>query len=91
MNTKEIKEIIIQALQEINFVWPRWLPTKMASRYSGLSEKTLRNLYKTGDIYATSIGGGKLLFDKESIDQFMLREKAVINAHVDKLKKSLLL
>lgn len=79
-----------EAIQEAGTGWPRWMPSKMASRYSGLSEKTPRRLARDGEIYATSVNGGKLLFDKESIDSFMLREKAVLQRHLDRIKKSVL-
>jgi predicted site-specific integrase-resolvase len=65
---------MIENKTENILVWPRWLPTKLAKIYSGLSDKTLRQLYKNGDIYAKNIGGGKYYFDKESIDKFMLKE-----------------
>ena len=61
--------------EPINLDWPRWLSTELASRYSSLSGKTLRRLYKEDKIYAKSLGGGKFLFDRESIDEYMLREK----------------
>ena len=85
-----IKTAIKEAIQEAGIGWPRWMPSKMASRYSGLSEKTLRRLAKEGEIYATSVNGGKLLFDKESIDAFMLREKAELHIHLDHIKEHIL-
>ena len=90
---KDLNQITIalkQALQEVGLGWPRWMPSKMASRYSGLSEKTLRRLARVGEIYATKPCGGKLLFDKESIDAFMLREKVELHVHLDQVKRSIL-
>ena len=86
MEKQFIKDAIKEALQEAGMGWPRWLPTGMASRYSGLSAKTLRRLAREGEIYATNPGGGKLLFDRESIDTFMLKERAEIQIHLDRLK-----
>ncbi len=85
-----IKTAIKEAIQEAGIGWPRWMPSKMASRYSGLSEKTLRRLAKEGEIYATSVNGGKLLFDRESIDAFMLKEKAELQIHLDHIKEHIL-
>lgn len=74
------QEEILKAIQQAcaTAAWPRWLPSKKAAQYSGLSEKTLRKLAKQGEIYAACPGGGKLLFDKEDIDAYMLRQKAQI-------------
>ncbi len=85
-----IKTAIKEAIQEAGIGWPRWMPSKMASHYSGLSEKTLRRLAREGEIYATSVNGGKLLFDRESIDAFMLREKAKLHIHLDHIKGHIL-
>ena len=84
---KILKRVLQEELSRIQ-VWPRWLPTKAAARYSGLSEWKLRELYKQGEIYAKNIGGGKLIFDRESIDDYMLRDKALLKAHLDQLKRS---
>ena len=83
-------DLIARKLEEIevllkgHFSWPRWLPTKEATRYSGLSAKTLVRLYRNGDIYAANLGGGKYLFDRISIDEFFLKEKIQIKISVDK-------
>ena len=85
---KILKRVLQEELSRIQ-VWPRWLPTREASRYSGLSAKTLRKLAQEGEIYAVeSPGGGKLLFDRKSIDEYFLREKALLKAHLDRLKRS---
>lgn len=84
---KAIKEAMAEVIMESKD-WPRWLPINLASHYSGLSAKTLRNLAKEGDIYATSINGGKLLFDKNSIDEFMLRDKKMIQVYLDRIGES---
>ena len=92
MQEKRILELLRQALREelsrITGGWPRWLPTKEAVRYSVLSAWKLRELARSGEIYAKNIGGGKLIFDRESIDDYMLREKALLKAHLDRLKRS---
>lgn len=77
MDKQVLKEIIKEALLELGVVsmQPRWLSTKEAVFYSGLSRNTLYKLYQEGEIYATSIRGGKLLWDRESIDEYLLREK----------------
>ena len=91
LTPETIKRIVLEAVREAlesrPSAWPRWLPIKEAARYSGLSEKTLRRLAKDGEIYATqSPGGGKLLFDRESIDEYLLREKARLKAHLDLIR-----
>ncbi|RLI86747.1 MAG: hypothetical protein DRP01_03525 [Archaeoglobales archaeon] len=85
----ELKEII-KEIQEIKYLlrsqtWPRWLPTKLAAKYSGLSANKLRQLYKEGEIYAKDIGG-KLIFDRESIDEYFLKDKAKLKIYLDKIK-----
>ncbi len=85
-----IYEAVREALSSLPTAWPRWLPSKEASRYSGLSEKTLRRLAQEGEIYATSIGGGKLLFDRESIDEFLLKQQREIKAKTDSLVREIL-
>jgi len=88
MSREELKQVLKEVLQEIlqeislKQELPRWLPSKEASRYSGLSEKTLRRLAKEGEIYATSIGGGKLLFDRYSIDEFLLKQQREVKVRV---------
>ena len=91
LTPETIKRIVLEAVREAlesrPSAWPRWLPIKEAARYSGLSEKTLRRLAKDGEIYAVeSPGGGKLLFDRESIDEYFLREKARLKAHLDLIR-----
>ena len=85
-----IKEALREALSSLPTSYPRWLPSKEASRYSGLSEKTLRRLAQEGEIYATSIGGGKLLFDRESIDEFLLKQQKEVKAKVSAITKEIL-
>jgi len=86
---KLVYEAVREALASQPTAWPRWLPVKEASRYSGLSAKKLRELARAGEIYAAeSPGGGKLLFDRESIDEYFLREKAHLKAHLELLKRS---
>ena len=82
--------MIQKVVQETGCAWPRWMPSRMASRYSGLSVKTLRKLAREGEIYAASVNGGKLLFDRESIDEYLLRNRAEIKLRLDELKKSIL-
>jgi len=89
-----IKQIVLEAIQEvlssISSEWPRWLPTKEACRYSGLSKDTLYKLAYEGEIYAVkSPGGGKFLFDRLSIDEYLLKEKHQFKTHLDRLKRSL--
>ena len=91
MQEERILKLLRQAVrEELSRIqtWPRWLPTKAAARYSGLSEWKLRELYRAGEIYAKNVGGGKLLFDRESIDDYMLQDKAVVRKHLDRLKRS---
>jgi excisionase family DNA binding protein len=103
MEEKELKEIIKETIQEVLYEllseflprfeysqYPRWLPSKEASRYSGLSEKTLRKLAREGEIYATSVGGGKLLFDRMSIDEFLLRQRKEISVKAATIAKEIL-
>ncbi len=89
MKEQQIFELLQELREEIARLqsWPRWLPTKAAVRYSGLSEKKLRELVREGEIYATNPGGGKLIFDRESIDEYLLREKARIKAHLELFKR----
>lgn len=84
MNEKELKDLVRELVKEIKeaikeelaqYLYPRWLSTKDAIRYSGLSKDSLYRLYKEGEIYATSIGGGKLIWDRNSIDDYFLRRK----------------
>jgi len=42
----------------------------------------LYKLRNEGEIYATTIGGGKLLWDRESIDEYLLRGKKEITLRV---------
>ncbi|MEM7814709.1 MAG: helix-turn-helix domain-containing protein [Candidatus Aenigmatarchaeota archaeon] len=65
--------------------WPRWLSTREACRYSGLSKDMLYKLRNEGEIYATTVGGGKLLWDKESIDEFLLKDKKNITLKVKQI------
>ena len=92
MTPEDLEEIIKTAVREalgaLPRSWPRWLTTREASRYSGLSARTLRELARAGEIYAVpSPGGGKLLFDRESIDEYFLREKASLKEHLELLKR----
>jgi len=84
---KVVAEVFEEKLMKIPSLWPRWLPLKEAVRYSGMSERMLRKLAKEGEIYATKPGGGKMLFDRESIDDFLLREKAEINTLLNRFGK----
>ncbi|AEH45833.1 hypothetical protein Thein_1979 [Thermodesulfatator indicus DSM 15286] len=90
MKEQQIIELLQELREEIARLqtWPRWLPIRDAVRYSGLSEKKLRELAREGEIYATKPGGGKLIFDRESIDDYFLREKARIKAHLELFKRS---
>ena len=83
-----IQEAVREALECRPSAWPRWLPIKEAARYSGLSPATLRKLAREGEIYARNLNGGKLLFDRESIDDFMLRDRAEIKARLDHFLRS---
>jgi len=86
---EKLKKILKETLMDLGVgtpSWPRWMPSKMASRYSGLSDKTLRRLAREGEIYAVNIGGKKFLFDKESIDEYLLKEKAELQIHLDRIK-----
>ncbi len=85
---KIIQEAVQEALESRPFAWPRWLPIREASRYSGLSPATLRRLAREGEIYARNLNGGKLLFDRESIDAFMLQDRAEIEAQLDRFRRS---
>ncbi len=88
MDEERILKLLREALENLPLSWPRWLPTREAARYSGLSAKKLRELARAGEIYAVeSPGGGKLLFDRESIDVYFLREKARLQAHLELLKR----
>ena len=102
LTREEIKKIIAEAVKEVlsellpasvsasPSEYPRWLPTREAVKYSGLSKDTLYKLAEEGEIYAVkSPGGGKLLFDRLSIDEYLLREKYQIKAHLDRIKKSI--
>lgn len=70
-----IKEVLWELRHELNLFGARWLSTKDAIRYSGLSKDVLYKLYKNGEIYATTVGGGKLIWDRNSIDEYFLRQK----------------
>ena len=62
---EKLKKILKETLMDLGVgtpSWPRWMPSKMASRYSGLSDKTLRRLAREGEIYAVNIGGKKFLY-----------------------------
>ena len=90
-----IKQIVFEAIQEAlsSFLpseWPRWLSSKKASYYSGLSEKTLRRLAQEGEIYATSVGGGKLLFDRYSIDEFLLKQQKEVKVKAESITRQIL-
>lgn len=84
MNKEQLKEVIKEALLELGAfqAWPRWLSTKEACKYSGLGKDMLYKLRNEGEIYATTIGGGKLLWDRESIDEYLLRGKKEITLRV---------
>jgi len=45
----------------------------------------LYKLRNEGEIYATTVGGGKLLWDKESIDEFLLKDKKNITLKVKQI------
>ena len=95
---EEIKKLVVEAVREALLEllpaspseYPRWLPSKEASRYCGLSEKTLRKLAQEGEIYAASVGGGKLLFDRYSIDDFLLKQQREVKLRVDAITKEAL-
>ena len=89
-----IKQIVFEAIQEalssLPSEWPRWLSSKKASYYSGLSEKTLRRLAQEGEIYATSVGGGKFLFDRYSIDEFLLKQQKEVRLKAENITREIL-
>lgn len=85
---KLIERAVRKAMTEIVLSWPRWLKTAQAARYSGLSTKTLRRLAREGEIKAYR-HGKDLVFDRESIDQYFLRQEAEVQAHFEKVKKRL--
>ena len=82
-----IQEAVREALESRPSAWPRWLPIKEAARYSGLSPATLRKLAREGEVYAKNLNGGKLLFDRESIDEFMLRDRAELSAQLARFRR----
>jgi len=85
-----IKEALREALSSLPTSYPRWLPTREAVKYSGLSKDILYKLAEEGEIYAVkSPGGGKLLFDRLSIDEYLLKDKHQFKVHLDRIKKSL--
>jgi len=94
LTPEAIKQIVFEAIREalpsLPSEWPRWLPTKEAVRYSGLSEKTLRRLAQEGEIYATSINGGKLLFDRYSIDEFLLKQQKEVKVKAESIARQIL-
>ncbi len=51
---------------------PRFLPLGAASRYAGLSEKSLRRLIDRGDLKGLRPCPGKVLVDRQEIDQLFL-------------------
>ncbi|BCS86843.1 MerR family transcriptional regulator [Pseudodesulfovibrio sediminis] len=55
----------------------RWLRTKEAATYSGLSPNTLRKYADEGLIYAARTEGGHRRYDRESIDEFFDQDKLV--------------
>ena len=91
MDREELKKLIKEALLELGFgvglnqAQPRWLSTQEAVKYSGLSRNTLYRLYQEGEIYATTVGGGKLLWDRESIDEYLLKGKREIQYKTQKI------
>ncbi len=91
LTPEELWEVVFRAVREAlesrPSAWPRWLPIKEAARYSGLSPATLRRLAREGEIYAKNLNGGKLLFDRESIDEFMLQDRAELEAQLDRFRR----
>lgn len=83
-----IERAVRKAMAEVVLSWPRWLKTTQAARYSGLSAKTLRRLAREGEIKAYR-HGKDLVFDRESIDQYFLRQEAEVQAHFEEVKKRL--
>ncbi len=92
LTPEAIRKIIYEAVKEVlesqPVIWPRWLKTAQAARYSGLSTKTLRRLAREGKIRARR-HGKDLIFDRESIDEYFLRQEAEVKAHLEKVKKRL--
>lgn len=84
MDKKILKSVVKEVMQEL--FTSRWLTTKEAVKYSKLSEKTLRKFYRQGEIYAVQIGN-KLIWDKESIDNFLLQDEKKINLLVKEILK----
>ena len=90
LTPEAIRRIVYEAVKEVlenqPVIWPRWLKTAQAARYSGLSTKTLRRLAREGKIRAYR-HGKDLIFDRESIDQYFLCQEAEIQAHFEEIKK----
>jgi Helix-turn-helix domain len=72
-------EILAEASQELPRLIPRWLRTRHAVAYSGLSRSKLYELFGSGRIKAANVRDkgsrkGVRVFDRESIDEFLERQ-----------------
>jgi len=77
----------MNSVTDINDINPRWLSLAKACSYASMSENTLLNFIKTGDIYASK-KVGKWYVDRESIDAFFESEKTFAKITVAQLKEA---
>ena len=56
---------------------PRWMKLRVAAKYSGLSDTTLRKLIKSGAFRSALVGGSRLI-DRVSLDEYIERWAAEI-------------
>jgi len=64
---------------------PRWLSVTEACKYISMSDKTLMNYVKSGEIYGAK-KVGKWYIDRLSIDSFMKADDIFVRETVARLK-----
>jgi len=83
---KELKENINFLVKAASNSYPRWMDIKLACLYSSMSKNTLMEYIMRGNIYAKKLAG-KWYVDRMSLDSFMLKDGAELDARVLKLCK----
>ena len=88
--TEKDLDILADKIAERILFQPRWLKLRQASQYSTIGIKRLKKLAEAGEVYARQGNDrGDWIFDKESIDKYMLAPGKEHKARSEKLIDSI--
>jgi len=83
---QDIQDIKTLILKIGSNSYPRWMDIKTACTYTSMSKPTIMEYIMIGDVYAKKLSG-KWYVDRDSIDEFMLKDSVELTHGILKLCK----